>query len=123
MPTPKFDNYLRTFRKTRGFTQREVAFLLGCHNAAKVSRYEHSKRVPELETIFAYATIFGISVQELFAGIEERAQRHARHRVRLLARRLERQTKNPALAQKVDFLRAVAEGNREEPRYEEIPEA
>jgi transcriptional regulator with XRE-family HTH domain len=123
MPTPKLDNYLRTFRKTRGFTQREVAFLLGGHNKAKVSRYENSKRVPSLETIFAYATIFGISAQELFAGIEERAQRHAIHRARLLARRLERQTKNPVLARKVDFLRAVADGNREEPRYEEIPKA
>jgi hypothetical protein len=27
------------------------------------------------------------------------------------------------LARKVDFLRAVAAGNREEPRYEEIPQA
>jgi transcriptional regulator with XRE-family HTH domain len=122
MPTPKLDNYLKTFRKTLGFTQREVAFLLGRHNPAKVSRYERSKRVPSLETIFAYETILGVSARELFAGIQERARRQAIHRARLLQRRLERQTKNPVLAQKVDFLRAVAEGNPDEPRYEAIQE-
>jgi transcriptional regulator with XRE-family HTH domain len=123
MPTPKLDNYLRTFRKTRGFTQREAAFLLGCHNAAKVSRYENSKRVPALETVFAYETILGVSAEELFAGIQERAQRHARKRVRLLARRLERQTKNPVLAQKVGFLRAIADGGANEVHYEAVSKA
>jgi transcriptional regulator with XRE-family HTH domain len=122
MPTAKLDNYLRTFRKTRGFTQREVAFLLGGHNKAKVSRYEHSRRVPALDTIFAYETIFGSSAHELFAGIQERAHRRAIHRVCLLARRLERQTKNPVLAQKVEFLRAVARGGAEELRYEPLAE-
>lgn len=123
MPHPKLENYLRTFRKTRGFTQREVAFLLGGHSAAKVSRYEHSRRVPTLETIFAYEIIFGISAKELFAGIQERAGRRARHRVRLLARRLERQTKNPALARKVDFLRMLADGGADDLHYEPIPKA
>jgi transcriptional regulator with XRE-family HTH domain len=123
MPTQKLDNYLQTFRKTHGFTQREVAFLLGCHDAAKVSRYEHSKRIPTLDTLFAYETILGTSARELFAGIQERAQRRALQRVRLLQRRLERQAKNPALARKVDFLRAVAEGGSDEPRYEALPKA
>ena len=122
MPTPQLDNYLRTFRKTRGFTQREVAFLLGSHNEAKVSRYEHSKRVPSLETIFVYEAVLGIPAQELFAGIQERARRRAMNRVRLLSRRLEKQAKDPILARKVEFLRAVANGGTEELRYESIAE-
>jgi transcriptional regulator with XRE-family HTH domain len=121
MPTPKLNNYLRTYRKVRGFTQREMAFLLGCRNPAKVSRYEQSRRVPSLETIFAYETILGISAQELFAGVQERAQRSAMHRVRLLRRSLDRQTKNPILARKVEFLRSVAEGGANELHYEAVP--
>jgi transcriptional regulator with XRE-family HTH domain len=121
MPTPKLNNYLGTFRKMRGFTQREMAFLLGCHNSAKVSRYEHSRRVPSLDTIFAYETILGTSAQELFAGIRERAERQAMHRVRLLRRRIERQTTNPILARKIEFLRSVAEGNTTELHYEAVP--
>jgi transcriptional regulator with XRE-family HTH domain len=121
MPQAKLDNYLRTYRKNRGFSQREVAFLLGCHSGGKVSRYERSKRTPPLETIFAYETILGISAQELFAGIQERAGRRAMHRARLLRRRLERQAKNPILAQKVDFLRALTEGGADELHYEAVP--
>ena len=92
MPQTKLDNYLRTYRKNRGFSQREVAFLLSCHSGAKVSRYERSKRLPPLETIFAYEVILGMPARELFAGIQERAERRALHRVRLLARRLARQS-------------------------------
>jgi len=121
MPTPKLDNYLGTFRKMRGFTQREMAFLLGCHNSAKVSRYEHSRRVPSLDTIFAYEAILGCSSRELFAGIQERAERQAMHRVRLLRRRLERQSRNPILTRKVEFLRSVVEGGTDELHYEAVP--
>lgn len=48
MQNDKLDNYLRTYRKKLGLTQREVAFLLGCHSGAKVSRYERSARIPLL---------------------------------------------------------------------------
>jgi len=123
MTPKKFDNYLRTFRKSRGLTQSEVAYLLGGHKKAKVSRYENSKRIPSLDVIFAYEVILGTSAHELFAGIRERAYRGAMHRIRLLRSRLERQAKNLVFAQKVDFLRKVAEGGLEEPRYEAISEA
>ena len=121
MPQTKLDNYLRTHRKSRGFSQRDVAFLLSCHSGAKVSRYERSKRIPPLETIFTYEVVLGIPARELFAGIQERAERRALHRVRLLARRLARQTGDPVLAQKMEFLRALAKRGSEELRYEPIP--
>ncbi len=121
MPQTKLDNYLRTYRKNRGFSQREVAFLLSCHSGAKVSRYERSKRIPPLETIFAYEVILGMPARELFAGIQERAESRALHRVRLLARRLARKTNDPVLAQKVGFLRALAEGEADELHYEAVP--
>jgi transcriptional regulator with XRE-family HTH domain len=121
MSQTKLDNYLRTYRKSRGFSQREVAFLLSCHNEAKVSRYERSKRIPSLETVFAYEVILGIPARELFAGIQERAERNALHRVRLLTRRLARKAGNPVLVQKMAFLRVVANRGSEELHYEPIP--
>jgi transcriptional regulator with XRE-family HTH domain len=122
MPQSKLDNYLRTYRKNRGFSQREVAFLLGCHSAGKVSRYERSKRIPPLETIFAYEVILGMPARELFAGIQGRAERRALHRVRLLTRRLARKAGDPTLARKIEFLRTVAKHRSEELRYEPISE-
>ena len=43
MATHKLENYLRTYRKRSGLTQREVAFLVGCRNGAQVSRYERRR--------------------------------------------------------------------------------
>ena len=123
MPPAKLDNYLRTYRKSRGFSQRELAFLLGCHSGAKVSRYERSKRIPPLETIFAYEVILGTPAQELFAGIQKRAEKRARHRIRLLANRLARKIHDPRLAQKVEYLRTLAKGDLGDLHYEPVPNA
>lgn len=68
MATRPLENYLHTYRKRSGMTQREVALLLGCENGAQVSRYEKRHRVPPLQTALAYEAIFGIPVSELFAG-------------------------------------------------------
>ena len=123
MKKAKLENYLRTHRRNRGLTQPEVAFLLGCHGHAKVSRYECSRQTPTLETIFAYEVILGTPVKELFAGIQDRAERRALQRVRLLARRLARRTSDPMLTRKIEFLRAIAKGDAEELHYEPIREA
>jgi transcriptional regulator with XRE-family HTH domain len=121
MSQDKLDNYLRTHRKNRGFSQREVAFLLGRASGAKVSRYECSKRLPPLETIFAYEVILGVRAEELFAGIQERARRQALKRARQLASRLARKAGDPVLKQKIEFLREIGNRGSDELRYEPIP--
>jgi transcriptional regulator with XRE-family HTH domain len=120
MQTDKLDNYLRTYRKKLGLTQREVAFLLGCHSPAKVSRYERSGRVPDLKTIFAYEAIFQKPARELFAGIYDRAERETRRRVRQLVSRLKKRQESPDLARKIAGLRALVDGGDEELRYAPI---
>ena len=120
MQNDKLDNYLRTYRKKLGLTQREVAFLLGCHSGAKVSRYERSGRVPDLKTIFAYEAIFQKPARELFAGIYDRAERETRRKVRQLVSRLKKRQESPVLARKIAGLRAVVDGGEEELRYAPI---
>ena len=118
MQNDKLDNYLRTYRKKLCLTQREVAFLLGCHSGTKVSRYERLGRIPSLKTIFAYEAIFQKPARELFAGIYDRAERETLRKVRMLVSRLKRRQESPVLARKIAGLRAVAEGGPEELRYE-----
>ncbi len=120
MQTDKLDNYLRTYRKKLGLTQREVSFLLGCHGEAKVSRYERSGRIPDLKTIFAYEVIFQKPARELFAGIYERAERETLRRVRQLVSRLRKRQESPILARMIADLRALVEGGDEELRYTPI---
>jgi transcriptional regulator with XRE-family HTH domain len=120
MQTDKLDNYLRTYRKKLGLTQREVSFLLGCHGGAKVSRYERSGRIPDLKTIFAYEAIFQKPARELFAGIYDRAERETLRKVRQLVSRLRKRQESPVLARKIAGLRAVVDGGDEELRYAPI---
>jgi transcriptional regulator with XRE-family HTH domain len=83
-------NYLRTYRKRSGLSQREVAFVLGCTSEAKVSRYEHGERLPSLESLFALEVIYGIPARELYAGVFDRIQRHTLKRINRLAERIQR---------------------------------
>ena len=71
MTPHRVENYLRTYRKKAGLSQREVAFLLGCEDGAQVSRYEKRRRLPPLETALACEAIFGIPISELFAGMRQ----------------------------------------------------
>ena len=71
----KLENYLRTYRKRSGLSQDEVAYLLGCQNGTKVSRYERFARKPSLETLFAYEVVFGAPARELFAGVYQKVGR------------------------------------------------
>jgi transcriptional regulator with XRE-family HTH domain len=123
MQNDKLDNYLRTYRKKLGLTQREVAFLLGCHGPAKVSRYERPGPTPTLKTIFAYEAIFQKPARELFAGIYDRAARETLRRARLLVSRLRKRQASPLLARKIASLRAVVETGPEELRYEPLTDA
>jgi transcriptional regulator with XRE-family HTH domain len=118
MQNDKLDNYLRTYRKKLGLTQREVAFLLGCHSGAKVSRYERLGRLPSLATIFAYEVIFQKPTRELFAGIYDQAEQKTLRKVRTLVNRLKRRQQSPVLTRKIASLREVVEGGPDELRYE-----
>jgi len=76
----RLENYLRTYRKKAGLSQRDVAVLLGAEDSAQVSRYEKRRRLPSLETALAYEVILGASVSELFAGVKESIEKRIARR-------------------------------------------
>ena len=55
-------------RLAMGFTQDEMAFLLGASSGSRVSRYESFKRLPQLNMVMAYLAVHQRSLQDLFAG-------------------------------------------------------
>src|SRR3989442_15585518 len=89
MATHKLENYLRTYRKRSGLSQREVAFLVGCRNGAQVSRYEKRRRLPPLRTALTFEAAFGVPVSELFAGLREAAGKTVGERMLALRSKLE----------------------------------
>jgi transcriptional regulator with XRE-family HTH domain len=76
MTPHRLENYLRTYRKETGLSQREVAFLMGCETGAQISRYERRRRLPPLKTALACEAILGIPVAELFAGLRQSVEKN-----------------------------------------------
>ncbi len=88
MSKGKLTNYLRTFRKRSGLTQRELAFLLGVRARGPISSLEKCHRMPLLCTALRLAAIFQIPVEELFAGVSESVATEVTERLETLASEL-----------------------------------
>ena len=56
-----------------GYTQREVARLLGYRSATHISAYERGKRLPSLETAIKLEVVLCAPVAFLFPDIRRRA--------------------------------------------------
>jgi transcriptional regulator with XRE-family HTH domain len=108
----KLENYLRTYRKRSALSQDEVAYLLGCQNGIKVSRYERFSRRPNLETLFAYEVVFGAPARELFAGAYQKVEKRTLNRAQLLTRKLNRATLDRMATRKLQILEAITSGSR-----------
>src|SRR5713101_2348686 len=120
MSAETLPNYLRMYRKRAGFSQRDVAILLGVQSAAKVSRYERFRREPTLRTAFMFAVILDQPLVELFAGPYEEAGRGVLRRARLLRRRIEARQADPRIGRKLAALRVITAEKAEEARYEPV---
>jgi transcriptional regulator with XRE-family HTH domain len=100
-------NYLRVHRRRVGFSQQEVAFLLGTNSKGKVSRYERCVRQPRLTTVFAYELIFGIPARELFAGMFQEIERAIIDRAAQLASKLNHAKPERLTARKLELLGGI----------------
>jgi transcriptional regulator with XRE-family HTH domain len=60
---------LRTLRRSWGLSQRDLADLLGFDGPTYVSRLEHGKRTPRLETALTCSTLFGVPPGDLFPQV------------------------------------------------------
>jgi transcriptional regulator with XRE-family HTH domain len=98
---------MRTYRRRAGLSQEEMAYLLGCKSAAKVSRYERCRRLPNLETLLAYEVILGIPERELLGGLFEKVQQKVLKRAKKLCLKLETGESNSGTARKLEMLKGI----------------
>jgi len=77
----RLNNYIRTYRKQAGLSQRELAKLLGYGHAGPVSRHERLRSLPPLVMAMAYAVVFRISISKLFAGLLELVEKSVENRL------------------------------------------
>lgn len=62
----RLPHYLKQERRRAGFSQADIAFLLGAQAKTKVWRYECGRHLPPLETALAYEALLGVPVAQLF---------------------------------------------------------
>ena len=105
MPTSRLPNYIRTHRKRAYLTQVEVAYLVGAKSGARISRHEHFKESPNLQTLLAYELLFGTPARDLFGGIHREVEQKLRDRIRCLIRKISRVGKNRVAKQKIEMLK------------------
>ena len=72
-PQSPFSNRLWIHRKKMGYTQREVAALLGYRSATHISSYERGERLPSLETAIKLEVVLCAPVAFLFPTMRREA--------------------------------------------------
>jgi transcriptional regulator with XRE-family HTH domain len=71
---------LRVSRRKAGFSQRDVAHLLGTYQPL-VSELERGRQLPSLEHIVTLSLIFGRSFESLFGALMKTARDQLRQRI------------------------------------------
>lgn len=105
MPTDPLSNYLKMYRKRSGLSQPELAFLLGCRDGSKISRYERGRRSPSLDALIALQVVFHGPTEALFVGRYGQVLRELRARAKRLIRRVEAAgAADPRTRRKLTFL-------------------
>ena len=102
----RFKTYLRPLRRRWGFTQGELAFLLGFETSKPVSQIEALKQTPTLTAALSCAVIFNTAPVQLFPGLLSDAEQSVLSRARELYDELQGE-RSKATRIKLDFLEAL----------------
>lgn len=78
-------NCLAVYRRRMGFTQKQVAQLLGHRGVSMISHYEHGRSLPPLPIALSLEIILRIPVAFLFPGIYDDIKRRIRQQEEGLA--------------------------------------
>jgi transcriptional regulator with XRE-family HTH domain len=76
-------NSLRKYRKTSGYTQKQVAEVLGVRNSAMISRWENGSRLPSYLNVLRLAALYSTITDALYLDLsrtvrEEMGERRSR---------------------------------------------
>ncbi len=81
----QIQNNLVLYRRRMGFTQKQVARLLGQRDTSMVSHYEHSRALPPLAVALGLEIIYRVPVAFLFPAMYDELKRQIREQEQTLA--------------------------------------
>jgi transcriptional regulator with XRE-family HTH domain len=108
MASDQIANYLLALRKRSGFSQGELAEMLGIVSEYQVSRHERSLSTPSLLGALGYAAMFRRSVAEIFPGFYRTISTGIEERLRQMEQQLQASTAKgrdaDPIARKLEFM-------------------
>ena len=102
----RLNRYLRPQRRRWGFSQKELAFIIGNKSGTAVSRLEQGRRPPSLAAAFALHILFGADPVEIFPSLFAEIERGVLARAYDLYDQLQGDRSKTA-RMKLDFLEKV----------------
>jgi DNA-binding XRE family transcriptional regulator len=102
----RFQAYLRPSRRRWGFTQGELAFLIGYGTGKSISRIEAQKQAPTLNAALSCAVIFNTAPVKLFPRALYEAEQVVLDRANELYEQLQGESSKTTQI-KLDFLEAL----------------
>ena len=83
-----FGDNLKKLREQSGFTQQQVAHIIGCANRQDVSRHERGQ-LPRVDVAMRLGSAYGVSVEKLYPDLQRRIQDETVERIAAVACRRE----------------------------------
>lgn len=83
-------NYLFRLRRTRGYSQKQFAALLGLRSRSSVTDYEKGRRLPNLKTALLMEIVLGTRLSEIYLELYRKLGTQAVEREQQLPARFTR---------------------------------
>lgn len=65
----RFKNYLFRLRRIRGYSQKQLAMLLGLQTRKAISEFEQGRRLPPVKTAMLLEIVLGAKLSEIYADV------------------------------------------------------
>jgi transcriptional regulator with XRE-family HTH domain len=98
---------LKSHRKRSGFTQEDVAILIGVQSASQVSRHESGEREPDLRAAIAYRIVLDAPFAHLLPKLFREIAKEVEARASQLAGQLAKKESGLHQAERLELLRQL----------------
>ncbi len=110
---------VKAARCGEGFTQGDMAFLLGYKSDSHVSRVERAKKPPSVSFVIGSAILFGRSIEDLFKALHDEIAEDVMRQAYLLREKLSTQTA-PSVEKRCELLTNVMTASIERQKNQNV---
>ena len=93
----RFKNYLYRLRRIRGYSQKQLAMLLGLRARKAISEFESGRRLPPTQTAMLLEIVLGTRLSEIYPEWYRELGEQAVHREARLPHRFSRHIRGRVL--------------------------